>query len=65
MAGLLAETVKYAYMLALPWLNFQEIYGPFAISVTMMFFAFLIGLLLLSGAYLSALGHGIAYAELR
>jgi membrane protein len=57
MAGLVAETLKYAYMLALPWLNFQEVYGPFAISVALMFFAFLLGLLLLTGAYLSALGQ--------
>jgi len=31
--GLLSEALKYAYILALPWLNFQEIYGPFALSV--------------------------------
>ncbi len=40
--GLLSEALKYAYILALPWLNFQEVYGPFALSVTMMFWAFLI-----------------------
>jgi membrane protein len=52
--GLLSEALKYGYILALPWLNFAEIYGPFAISVTMMFWAFLTGLLLLAGANLSA-----------
>ncbi len=52
--GLLWELAKYAYILALPWLNFQEVYGPFAISVTLIFWAFLSGLLLLGGAYLSA-----------
>ena len=35
--GLLSEALKYLYILALPWLNFQEVYGPFALSVTMMF----------------------------
>ena len=55
--GLLSEALKYAYFLALPWLNFQEVYGPFALSVSMMFWAFLSGLLLLVGAYLSAEGH--------
>jgi len=55
--GLLSEALKYAYILALPWLNFQEVYGPFALSVTMMFWAFLSGLLLLSGAHLSAEEH--------
>ena len=55
--GLLSEALKYAYILALPWLNFQEIYGPFALSVSLMFWAFLSGLLLLAGANLSAEEH--------
>ena len=55
--GLLSEALKYAYILALPWLNFQEIYGPFALSVSLMFWAFLTGLLLLAGANLSAEEH--------
>jgi len=55
--GLLSEALKQAYILALPWLNFQEVYGPFSISVTMMFWAFLSGLLLLAGANLSAEEH--------
>jgi membrane protein len=55
--GLLCEALKYAYFLALPWLNFQEVYGPFALSVSLMFWAFLSGLLLLAGANLSAEEH--------
>jgi len=55
--GLLSETLKYAYILALPRLNFQEVYGPFALSVSLMFWAFLSGLLLLTGAHLSAQQH--------
>ncbi|HUK23116.1 MAG TPA: YihY/virulence factor BrkB family protein [Terriglobales bacterium] len=55
--GLLSETLKYAYIVALPRLNFQEVYGPFALSVSLMFWAFLLGLLLLTGANLSALQH--------
>jgi membrane protein len=55
--GLLSEALKYAYILALPWLNFQEVYGPFALSVSLMFWAFLSGLLLLAGANLSAEEH--------
>jgi YihY family inner membrane protein len=55
--GLLSEALKYAYMFALPWLNFQEVYGPFALSVSLMFWAFLSGLLLLAGANLSAEEH--------
>ena len=55
-AGLLQEVAKYAYILALPRLDFKEIYGPFYISVSLMFWAFLSGLLLLGGAHLSAAG---------
>ena len=52
--GLLSEALKYGYILALPKLNFAEVYGPFALSVSLMFWAFLSGLLLLTGAHLSA-----------
>lgn len=55
--GLLSEALKYGYILALPRLNFGEVYGPFALSVSMMFWAFLTGLLLLAGAHLSAEEH--------
>jgi membrane protein len=55
--GLLSEALKYGYILALPWLNFGEVYGPFALSVSLMFWAFLSGLLLLAGANLSAEEH--------
>jgi membrane protein len=55
--GLLSEALKYGYILALPWLNFAEVYGPFALSVSLMFWAFLSGLLLLAGANLSAEEH--------
>lgn len=52
--GVLWELSKYAYIMALPWLDFQEAYGPFSISVTLMFWAFLSGLMLLAGAHLAA-----------
>jgi membrane protein len=52
--GLLSEALKYSYISALPFLNFGEVYGPFAISVSLMFWAFLTGMLLLTGAHLSA-----------
>jgi uncharacterized BrkB/YihY/UPF0761 family membrane protein len=60
--GLLLELVKYSYILALPRLNFQEVYGPFALSVSLMFWAFLSGLLLLAGAHLSAQRHVLLMA---
>src|SRR5271165_604472 len=55
--GLLSEAAKYVYILLLPWLNFQEVYGPFSVSVTLIFWSFCSGLLLLGGAYLSAAKH--------
>jgi uncharacterized BrkB/YihY/UPF0761 family membrane protein len=52
--GVLWEFAKYLYILALPWLDFKEVYGPFAISVTLIIWAFLSTLLLLAGAHLFA-----------
>jgi membrane protein len=53
--GIVWEVSKYVYILALPWLNFQEVYGPFAISVTLMIWAFISGMLVLAGAHLAAI----------
>src|SRR5260370_37271954 len=60
--GILWELSKYAYMKALPWLDFQEGYGPLSISVTLMFLGFLFVLILLGGVTLAAefaLGHRV------
>ena len=61
--GVLWEGGKYLYMKALPWLNFQEVYGPFAISITLMFWAFLSGLMLLAGAHLASEFAAVPEAE--
>lgn len=53
-AGGLTEGAKYVYIFMLPWLDFQDVYGPFAISVTLMIWAYVSGMLLLGGAHLSA-----------
>jgi YihY family inner membrane protein len=63
LTGLLWEACKYLYILSLPWLKFQDVYGPFSISVTLIFWAFLSGLLLLGGAHLSA--NGSAQTRIR
>lgn len=55
LTGLIWDLSKYIYILVLPLLDFQEVYGPFALSVTLMFWAFLSGMLLLAGAQLSVL----------
>ena len=52
--GIAWEGAKLLYIRALPWLDFQAIYGPFYISVGLMMWAFLSGLLLLAGAHFSA-----------
>jgi len=52
--GLLWELAKHLYVRVLPWLDFQGVYGPFYISVGLMMWAFLSGLLLLAGAHFSA-----------
>jgi YihY family inner membrane protein len=53
--GVLWEVGKVLYIKALPLLNFQEVYGQaFAVSVTLMFWAFISGLMLLAGAHLSS-----------
>jgi membrane protein len=53
-AGLVTEAGKFVYQLTLPLFKFREVYGPFALSVTLLFWAFLGALVLLSGAHLSA-----------
>ncbi|PYY10043.1 MAG: YihY/virulence factor BrkB family protein [Acidobacteria bacterium] len=55
LTGLVWDLSKYVYILSLRWLDFQDVYGPFALSVTLMFWAFLSGMLLLAGAQFSAL----------
>jgi len=61
--GLLWEACKELYIHALPWLDFQRVYGPFYISVGLMMWAFLSGLLLLAGAHFSATRHGLKMAK--
>ena len=60
--GLLWELAKYLYILALPRLDFRAVYGPFEVSVGLIVWAFLSGLLLLAGAYVSATRHAVREA---
>lgn len=52
--GLLWEAAKLAYIAVLPWLDLKSVYGPFSISVGLMLWAFISGLILLAGAHFSA-----------
>jgi len=51
--GIIWDLSRYVYVALLPWLNFQDVYGPFTISVTFMFWAFVSGLMVLAGAHLA------------
>jgi YihY family inner membrane protein len=53
-AGLLTEVVRYIYQWSLPWLDFKAAYGPFSVSVTILFWAFCASMILLMGAHASA-----------
>jgi YihY family inner membrane protein len=61
--GVLWEGAKYIYILALPHLDFRSVYGPFEVSVGLMMWAFISGLLLLAGAYVSATREGLREAR--
>jgi YihY family inner membrane protein len=61
--GLLWETAKYLYILALPHLDFRAVYGPFEVSVGLITWAFISGLLLLGGAYVSATRQALREAR--
>ena len=63
LTGLLWEGAKHLYIKALPWLDFQSVYGPFYISVGLMMWAFLSGLLLLAGAHFSATRYTLRLAR--
>jgi YihY family inner membrane protein len=61
--GILWEVAKYLYILALPHLDFRSVYGPFEVSVGLFMWAFISGLLLLAGAYVSATRQGLREAR--
>ena len=61
--GLSWEVAKYLYVLALPKLDFESVYGPFYVSVGLMMWAFLSGLLLLAGAHFSATRYALNIAR--
>jgi YihY family inner membrane protein len=58
-SGVLTEVTKLIYMQTLPLFRFREVYGPFAISATLLFWAYGAALVLLFGAHLGA--HGLGF----
>jgi len=61
--GLLWQVAKGLYVLVLPKLDFAAVYGPFYVSVGLMIWAFLSGLLLLAGAHFSATRYALCVAR--
>jgi YihY family inner membrane protein len=61
--GIAWELAKSLYIRCLPWLDFPHVYGPFYISVGLMMWAFLSGLLLLAGAHFSATRYTLKLAR--
>ena len=61
--GLLWELAKRIYILVLPWLDLESAYGPFSVSVSLMIWAFLTGLILLAGAQMSATRYTLRLAH--
>ena len=53
-SGILTEVGKVVYSLTLPMFRFREVYGPFELSGTLLFWAYAGALILLFGAHLSA-----------
>jgi YihY family inner membrane protein len=62
MMGLLWDLGRLLYILVLPHMDLHSVYGPFEVSVSLMIWAFLTGLLLLAGAQYSATRHALRLA---
>jgi membrane protein len=62
--GLTWEVAKMLYVAVLPWMDLHSVYGPFSVSVSLMLWAFVTGLLLLAGAHYSASRHALRLAYL-
>ena len=62
--GLSWEGAKMLYIAALPYMDLQKVYGPFSVSVSLMLWAFVTGLLLLAGAHYSASRYALRIAHL-
>ncbi len=61
--GLTWDLGRLVYMLVLPRLDLHSVYGAFDVSVSLMIWAFLTGLLLLCGAQYSATRHALRLAR--
>jgi YihY family inner membrane protein len=61
--GLLWVGAKYLFVALLPRLDLRALYGPFSVSVGLLLWAYVSGLLLFAGAQFSAMRHRSRYPE--
>lgn len=61
--GLTWDAGRLVYMMVLPHLDLHSVYGAFDVSVSLMIWAFLTGMLLLCGAQYSATRHALRLAR--
>ncbi|HEY6446416.1 MAG TPA: YihY/virulence factor BrkB family protein [Acidobacteriaceae bacterium] len=61
--GLVWDLGRMVYIAVLPRLDLHSVYGPFELSVSLMLWAFLTGLLLLAGGQYSATRHALRLAR--
>jgi YihY family inner membrane protein len=54
LTGLVWEAAKYVFLLVAPLLGLEEIYGGFKVTVTLLVWAYVSGIILLLGAHLTA-----------
>ena len=62
LVGLLWDFGRLLYIWVLPHMDLHSVYGPFEVSVGLMIWAYLTGLLLLAGAHYSATRHALRLA---
>lgn len=63
LTGLMWDFGRVVYMAVLPHLDLHSVYGAFDVSVSLMIWAYLTGLLLLAGAQYSASRHALRLAR--
>lgn len=61
--GLLWVGAKYIFVAVLPKLDLRALYGPFSVSVGLLLWAYVSGLLLFAGAQFSAMRHNSRNVE--
>jgi membrane protein len=61
--GIIWLTAKEAYVAILPHMDLKALYGPFYVSVGLLFWAYISGLILFAGAQFSAIPRPVAAAE--